>query len=95
MYNTDRTIILAFQVMHSKVEITYSKRSQVANQGKYIFYGCYLHLRRNSFTCISMIKIMGRNKLLVLPHRSSLIYKSLSTKLFILQIEILLDALWT
>ena len=35
---------------------------------------------------------MKETKLLVLPHRSSLIYNSLFTKLFILQIEILLDA---
>ena len=46
MYNTDRTIILTFQVMHSKVEITYSKRSQVVNQGKYFFLWLLLTFKK-------------------------------------------------
>ena len=46
MYNTDRTIILAFQVMHSKVEITYSKISQVVNQGKHFFLRLLLTFKK-------------------------------------------------
>ena len=48
---------------------------------------------RNSSIHISLKKIIGRNKLLVLPHRSRWICNSLFIELFILRIEIYLNAL--